>query len=328
MTNDTRTLVTVLAVFAALALPASASAAAPLVLTGPTAGASSAVAGDGSAWTPARMRRAIANSAGSPAARRRRAQRRKRALRWRKGNPSPKLVTTDLPGTRTIGRLFSKKPDGTDWACSASLVESANRSVVWTAGHCVHSGRGGGPHSNFLFVPGYRPAAAGGPAPFGVWPATHWGTTTTWASEGDASHFRRDFGAVVLAKDALGRTLTDALGAAQRIAFPRKLPARAANFGYPALDPFNGESLYRCGPNWLGRFQQTLGSGPFPLAIACRQKPGSSGGPWLVSTDPATGIGTVVSVISAFAFNRPWMFGPVPDAATRTLFSQLSSVAN
>ena len=87
-------------------------------------------------------------------------------------------------GTRPSAGSSPKRPDGTDWVCSATLVDSANRSVVWTAGHCVHSGRGARPTRTFAFVPAFRPHAAGGPAPFGLWPATHWGAAVSWTLEG------------------------------------------------------------------------------------------------------------------------------------------------
>jgi hypothetical protein len=305
---------------------AAQASARDVVASGPVAGATAAST---YVWTPERMRRAeaaVAAAAAAPAQRRRR--RRAPRPHWTRLNPAAKLVTTDLPGTHTIGRLFSLKPDGSAWVCSATLVDSANRSVVWTAGHCVHSGRAGAPHTNFGFVPAYRPAAAGGPAPFGVWPVTHWGASLSWTIEGDASHFRRDFGGVVLAKDGLGRTLTDVLGAAQHIAFARKGPTRSATLGYPAAPPFTGELLYQCGPNRLGRTGRVLGSGPDPMGIACRQTAGASGGPWLRDRDRTTGVGTVVSVTSVKVFGRSRLFGPVLNSVARRVHGVLSAIPN
>lgn len=300
----------------------SAQGSPPGVTSGPVAeGARASGAGAGT-WTAERMRRAEVRVAQS------RQPRRKRRRHWTRLNPTAKLVTSDLPGTRTVGRLFSKKPDGTDWVCSATLVDSANRSVVWTAGHCVHSGRAGAPHTNFAFVPGYRPQAAGGPAPFGVWPAIHWGTSTSWTVEGDANHFRRDFGGVVLVRDGLGRTLTDVLGAAQHIAFARKAATKVATFGYPALAPFDGESIYQCGPNRLGRTARVGGAGPAPVGISCSQTAGASGGPWLRDRDRATNIGTLVSVTSVKAARRSRLYGPVLNSIARRVYGVLSNTPN
>jgi V8-like Glu-specific endopeptidase len=315
--------VTALAMVAVLAGAGSVEASPPGVAGGPVAVGANASSTQ-QAWTPARMRRAEANAAES------RQQRRKRRRRphWTSLNSGAKPVTTDLPGTRTIGRLFSKRPDGSDWVCSATLVDSTNRSVVWTAGHCLHSGRGGAPHTNFAFVPGYRPAAAGGPAPFGIWPATYWGASQSWTIEGDATNFRRDFGGVVLAKDGLGRTLTDVLGVAQHIAFSRKAPTRAAVFGYPALPPFDGESLFQCGPNRLGRSGRVGGTGPDPVGISCSQTAGTSGGPWLTERDRATNVGTMVSVTSVKASGLPRLYGPVLNSVARRVHAVLSAIPN
>jgi V8-like Glu-specific endopeptidase len=314
--------VTALAIVAALAGAGSAEASPPGVAGGPIAVGANASSTQ-QAWTPARMRRAEAHAAQS------RQQRRKRRRRphWTSLNSGARPVT-DLPGTRTIGRLFSKRPDGSDWVCSATLVDSTNRSVVWTAGHCVHSGRGGAPHTNFAFVPGYRPAAAGGPAPFGIWPATYWGASQGWTIEGDATHFLRDFGGVVLARDALGRTLTDVLGVAQHIAFSRTAPTKAAVFGYPGLPPFDGESLFQCGPNRLGRTGRVSGTGPDPIGISCSQTAGTSGGPWLRDRDRATNVGTMVSVTSVKASGLPRLYGPVLNSVARRVHAVLSAVPN
>ena len=321
MTRKLRVASLVAVVLAALGGASSVEASPPGVAGGPVA-AAQASSSDEQAWTAARMRAAEATAA------QRQKRKRRRRPHWTSLNPGAKPVTTDLPGTRTIGRLFSKRPDGTDWVCSATLVDSANRSVVWTAGHCVHSGRGGAPHTNFAFVPGYRPAAAGGPAPFGIWPATHWGASQSWTIEGDASHFRRDFGGVVLVKDGLGRTLTDVLGAAQHIAFSRKAPTKASVFGYPALPPFDGESLFQCGPNRLGRTGRVGGTGPDPVGISCSQTAGTSGGPWLFDRDRATNVGTIVTVTSVKASGLPRLYGPVLNSVARRVHAVLSGIPN
>jgi V8-like Glu-specific endopeptidase len=38
---------------------------------------------------------------------------------------------------RTVGKVFFTKDDGRRFSCSAAVIASENRSVVWTAGHCV-----------------------------------------------------------------------------------------------------------------------------------------------------------------------------------------------
>jgi len=132
----------------------------------------------------------------------------------------------------------------------------------------------------------------------------------------------------VLAKDGLGRTLTDVLGVAQHIAFARKAPTKAAVLGYPALPPFDGESLFQCGPNRLGRTGRVGGTGPDPVGISCSQTAGTSGGPWLRDRDRATNVGTLVSVTSVKASGLPRLYGPVLNSVARRVHAVLGAIPN
>jgi hypothetical protein len=125
-------------------------------------------------WTPERMREAIHNSgdeASAPVA---------QVAAHRRAGPA----AAQLPGMKAIGRVFATKPDGTGWSCSGTLVDSRNRSVVWTAGHCIHPGRGGAFYTNLAFAPGYRPQSTGNPAPYGIWPAAASAATGSWTRRG------------------------------------------------------------------------------------------------------------------------------------------------
>src|SRR5205823_4621286 len=67
------------------------------------------------------------------------------ARAWRGSN-------RQLP-TSTFGKIFFTK-GGQEYVCSGTVVAAANKSVVWTAGHCVEEH--GKVHTNWIFVPGYR----------------------------------------------------------------------------------------------------------------------------------------------------------------------------
>jgi hypothetical protein len=55
---------------------------------------------------------------------------------------------------RVHGKVFLTL-GGTDYICSATVVDSAAHTVVWTAGHCLNgAGIGLGFASNWTFVPG------------------------------------------------------------------------------------------------------------------------------------------------------------------------------
>lgn len=231
-----------------------------------------------------------------------------------------------LIGMHAIGRLFSQRPDGSIEVCSASLVDSANRSLVWTAGHCVHSGRGGGFYSNFVFVPYYQPQASGNSAPLGQWTGVYWATTADWASRGDGHHFAGDIGLVVLGRDAQGRTATDVVGASQHIAFGRTRSRSARLIGFPmAPPPFGGELPFVCGPGRTGRAEEPRNFGPRPIAFSCGMRQGTSGGPLLTGIHP-NGVGTIISVFSVFSYRfKKVVFTPIQSTAARRLYREYST---
>lgn len=236
-------------------------------------------------WTAERMQDAIHNSSPSTL-----------ADAAREPTPAP----AQLPGLRAVGRVFSVRPNGENYACSGTLVDSANRSLVWTAGHCLHRGSPAGFHTNVMFVPAYQPQSTGNVAPFGIWNAREMGVPNAWARRGAADSrqaYRPDVdgGVIVLARDAAGRTLTDVLGVSQHIAFPRRIRDKVRMIGYPLAAPYNGEAMMQCGPQ---RTQPRRGLKTV-FGIRCPLGSGMSGGPALTDMDPASGIGTVVGPNSA-----------------------------
>jgi hypothetical protein len=88
------------------------------------------------------------------------------------------------------GKLFLTIPGQGDFVCSGASVNSTNRSVVWTTGHCVFT-PGVGPNTNFLFAPARR----AGVNPYGTWTAKAVVTTNGWANN---SIREFDIGALVL----------------------------------------------------------------------------------------------------------------------------------
>lgn len=186
--------------------------------------------------------------------------------------------TTSFPN-RTHGKVFftlPSEPPPNDFACSATVVTANNRSLVITAGHCVHAGSGGSFATNWMFAPGYR----NGNAPFGSWAASELASLAGWVNGEDVSY---DVGAAVMHRDGSGRAIQDVVGA-RGIAFnePRDQFYRA--FGYPALPPpleFNGERLFVCNSPYGGDDATT--SPPQTMRIACDMTQGSSGGGWVVS---------------------------------------------
>jgi RTX calcium-binding nonapeptide repeat (4 copies) len=219
---------------------------------------------------------------------------------------------------RVHGRVFLTL-GGSDYFCSATVVESAAHTVVWTAGHCLNgSDIGLGFAANWTFVPGYRD----GQAPYGIWTATELLTTAAWREN---ANLRLDLGAAVLARDEQGRGIEDVVGA-RRITFdePRKQVFEA--YGYPAVDPntslfapnFNGERLFSCiSPRTAT--DRPPGSGPETLEIACDMTAGASGGSWVIDDR------SVNSVTSyGYEFEPTHLYGPYLGSTAKGLYRHAS----
>lgn len=181
---------------------------------------------------------------------------------------------------RTVGKLFFTKATGGDFVCSASAVNSTNKRLIVTAGHCVSDGQGRF-HRNVVFVPAYNPdnANVSDREPYGRWSACDLTTTNAWHTTGN---FSQDIG-MIKACDRSGRKLHDTVGFLGYLANVSRNQHWHA-FGYPAASPFNGRKMTVCAASYA-----TNDSGsPNPIGIGCDMTGGSSGGPWMVSYNPDT----------------------------------------
>jgi len=179
---------------------------------------------------------------------------------------------------RTNGKVFANVRDGY-FACSATVVGTPNRSVVFTAAHCV---RGGGPSGewlirNWVFVPAY----VRGRRPFGKFVARSLWTTDGWVSSGNRNY---DVAAAVLYRNRGGRgrrvaNLVGSVGIAT--GFPRDQYYYAS--GCPADRPFSGANLWACESPFGGTDPAShRRPGPDTTEIGCDLTSGSSGGGWLI----------------------------------------------
>ena len=208
-----------------------------------------------------------------------------------------------LPPATTTGRVFFTTNGGREsWSCSASLVNSAAKNEVFTAGHCVYGNLGGeapgeGWHSNWIFVPGYN----NGYAPDGIWTARQLWTLTAYVQTQSESY---DMGAVVLNANSAGQQAVNVLGG-QGFAWNWPTSLYVDDFGYPAAPPFNGSVLDYCNGgyefNWP-YYASTVG-------LECNMTPGSSGGPWLAWFNGEFGY---INGVNAFGYSSipGYVFSP------------------
>ena len=217
---------------------------------------------------------------------------------------------------RMHGKVFftiTAGPQAGDRVCSGTAVNSRNRSVVWTAGHCVFDLDSGSSFAtNWIFVPGY--SAEG--APYGEWPAKRLATTSGWKG---SANFRYDVGAAVVTKNAEGERLQDVVGA-RGIGFDQPRDQRYSAYGYPAVGnpiEFTGDREYRCVSDNEGS-DAPVGSGPPTMVIACDMLGGASGGGWIARK-------TLLSVTSyGYLIEPNRLFGPYLSTAAKSLYKNVS----
>lgn len=235
-------------------------------------------------WTPARMRGAVPVEVSGPAAASAISQ---SVTSTPPADPAPEsdfAAVTDptAPGFRQNGVIFFQDGLFGLGRCSGTSVRAKDRSVVFTAGHCVHSEggkHGHWYHGNWIFVPGYR----FGQRPFGAFPAKQLETTSGWLKEGTENE---DVAAAVVLPNERGETLQEAVGG-DGIAWNLKAKQVFDIHGYPVAAPFDGETQRLCSQTpFLGHDPAAVfGGGPFNLAAGCQVTGGASGGGWTIEGD-------------------------------------------
>ncbi|MCW2805983.1 MAG: hypothetical protein JWN06_4200 [Propionibacteriaceae bacterium] len=205
----------------------------------------------------------------------------------------------------TNGKLFIGGYESGSW-CSASAINTASKRVLITAGHCVHSGRGGDWRNNLVFVPGYN-AFNRDHDPVGRFQAFRLRTFNAWINNSDLN---RDVGFVTTYNGGdWSRRVVDTVGG-HGLAFNGGTEFDVSIFGYPS-NRDGGNKMWACwgvatDSSWWDNQSK----------IGCNFGPGSSGGPWTWNYNNVTGQGFVRSVMSTIdgnGVNR----GPYFDTAVR-----------
>lgn len=209
---------------------------------------------------------------------------------------------------RTWGQINIQASTG-NWGCSGTVVTSDNRSVVWTAGHCVSNPEMGTIYS-WTFVPAYQ----AGSAPFGKWPVVKWWAPNAWLNYRDNGY---DMAALIVAQRSDGTRLADVVGSE---GFATGLDPGQQTFtarGYPIADPFDGEHMWEC---VSPRVATDTSESPATTGIACDMTGGSSGGGW------ATSDGYVNSETSYGYDNQPnLLYGPYFGSSAQQLYEDAST---
>ncbi len=196
---------------------------------------------------------------------------------------------------RTVGKLFFSDGVGNNFVCSASVVNSENKDIVWTAGHCLSNGAGTF-YRNWAFVPARRLGAN----PLGVWTPREFWTLSEWHSFGN---LRQDVGALVMNDNANGTSIANSIGALG-IQFNAPRLRHWTAMGYPAASPFSGERQYQNHASYAASDTPSSRPGPDTLAMGNDLTGGSSGGPWIVGHGPGGGW---VNGVNSYKYISPSM---------------------
>jgi hypothetical protein len=219
------------------------------------------------------------------------------------------------PGFRENGAIFIVLPHGGGFGrCSGTAVDSPNRSVVITAGHCVNE-FGHWFNQDWVFVPGFHD----GVRPFGVFVAKWLGATARWVEGGSENV---DVGAAVVSRNERGQTLGAAVGG-DEIAFGLSPNQIFDVHGYPVAPPFDGSGQRLCaGTPFLGHdLISFLQPGPLNLALTCEVTGGASGGGWTIH-------GNVLNGVTNYGYgdDPTTDFGSYFGGAVRDLYTRAAGV--
>ncbi len=207
---------------------------------------------------------------------------------------------------RTQGKLFFVQGGG-GYVCSATVVNTPSRRVVFSAGHCAIDE--GQVSRNVAFVPGYH----NGARPYGTFVATKSYSVADWIQH---SNFSDDMSAFVLGGTKKVATAVGSRG----IKFNQPRRENFVSYGYPAALPFNGETLWKCPSPYRG--QDPSASNPRTQWIACNMTGGSSGGGWIIQNKYLNGV-------NSYGYNsQPGrMYGPYFGSQAMSLYNTVKNLA-
>ena len=232
------------------------------------------------------------------------------------GDTRDEITDPAAPEFSPHGKVFFTVPNGEeagDYVCSGTAVNSRNRSVVWTAGHCVLPESSPGFATNWIFVPAY----GAGSEPYGRWTAKRLATTGPWQA---SRNIKYDVGAAVVRRTPEGERLGGLVGG-RGIGFDQPRDHLYRAYGYPAVisplaPEFDGEREFRCTSRPLGTDNPGT-SGPATTSIECDMTGGSSGGGWIVDS-------TLLTVTSyGYELELDSLYGPYMSTAAKSLYRQV-----
>ncbi|MET9495168.1 hypothetical protein [Streptomyces sp. NPDC006552] len=237
-----------------------------------------------------------------------------------------------------VGKVFFDSPEGS-MVCSGTVVKDPRNpgrsNLVWTAGHCVHAGSGGGWYRNIAFVPSYndqgrsadalRNASQSEIAPYGTYWADWASTSNEWINQGAESGGAGapyDFAVLHVKPEQGTKSLEETVGNALDVDFSAPSVQSVGSmgaWGYPAAPPFDGLLMNKC-LDRPGRLSLNS-TDPTMYRIGCTMTGGSSGGGWFRVRGGKT---VLVSNTSIGPAGNTWLAGPQLGREAEQVFDMMS----
>jgi V8-like Glu-specific endopeptidase len=213
--------------------------------------------------------------------------------------PSALVTTTAPAGTAAVGALFTVRGGQLrTHFCTASVVDSPAGDLLLTAAHCVQGYSDTSP-AGLAFVPGYN-----GTAPYGAWTVTRIFVDQAWASTADPDD---DVAFLTVAPQPGQDTPIQDVTGGERLGIGHPSAGLVRVIGYPDT---------RDTP--LSCQNQITAFSPTQMQFDCDgYTMGTSGSPFLVGVDPATGEGTVIGAIGGYQEG-----GDSPDVSYAATFGR------
>jgi hypothetical protein len=210
---------------------------------------------------------------------------------------------------KSIGKVFFSL-NGSNYVCSGSAI--GNKAVL-TAGHCVSEGGQNKWANNWVFVPAYK----NGDKPYGTWPAFYLYAFQAWL---DSKEWGRDVAFACVSNQA-GKTLAQTVGNLG-FSWNESRKKHWNVFGYPSAAPWDGE--------WMVETQASLATietAPSPdcSGVGTSQRPGFSGGPWILKFVPGgAGANNYANGVNSHFFTTSpnQIYSPYFDTAVNDLKKQ------
>ncbi|MGO3757653.1 MAG: trypsin-like serine peptidase [Agrococcus casei] len=225
----------------------------------------------------------------------------------------------------SVGRMYATMANGSRSACSGTVVNSDNGSVIATAAHCVWDFDANAPLREILFVPGDRGNAQ--TSPWGIWAVDRvwvpdeFTDTAMVDSDGRTmgEGWAYDYAFATIAPNSSGEVIQSYTGG-QGISFAQQY-AGIVTVGYPSDPPYDGQS-----PRYCATASPGFGTMYWPhTTIRCDMTGGSSGSGWLTGASFQSGAGYLTAVTSTgnsySEAEPPWMLsGALFGATAHELF--------